>query len=81
MTSEAPKTTGTEPQTTEPQTTEPQTTHQEPYIRARLQLATCLRALRRVDKARHSYQILLSLPEATREQKQEARQGLEALSR
>ncbi|MHC4921913.1 MAG: hypothetical protein ACYTKC_20290 [Planctomycetota bacterium] len=56
-------------------------THDKHFVRARLQLANCLRALRRVDEARRSYEILLALAEATPEQKQEARQGLAALSR
>jgi hypothetical protein len=37
--------------------------------------------LQRFDKARESYQILLRLAEATREQKQEASEGLEGLPR
>jgi len=54
-------------------------THERTMGRARLQLGICLEALGRSQEARRSYEILLSLKEATAEQKREAARRLRSL--
>ena len=55
--------------------------HHERFVKARLQLAHCLKAVGRVDEARQSYENLLSLEKATADQRKEARTALAELRR